>query len=290
MGVFNFMETFFFLSLGITFVLILLLVYHFKQRLATVEAKSDTMFDIMNTMVKEMGVIKAMASRSLSMPPPFFQGGIANPAGPVPTNQGFSQFGQVVPATMNAQDHIHITSLGEHIQSISEDDVSADHDECSDDEDTDEEGEEGSYEEDSDEEGSDDEVVEPTDAGVQEPLSTDLGQSFTRIVVSDTEEAATLVEEVLVVEEPTKPLSVEPTEVELSTVAESKTEAGDADDVSVISELSLDNTLDTQSKTTNYRKMNLGELKQVVLTKGLVQDVGKLKKKELLELLSSTVA
>ena len=56
------METFFFISLGITFILILLLVYHFKQRLSTLEQKSDTMFDIINNVVKEMMVIKTMAS------------------------------------------------------------------------------------------------------------------------------------------------------------------------------------------------------------------------------------
>lgn len=55
MGLFDFVGTFFFLSLGITFVLILLLVYHFKQRLNEMEQKSDKMFEIVNTIVKEMG-------------------------------------------------------------------------------------------------------------------------------------------------------------------------------------------------------------------------------------------
>lgn len=58
MGFFNFIETFFFLSLGITFVLILLLVYHFKQRVTTLEQKCDTMFDILNTMVKELNAVR----------------------------------------------------------------------------------------------------------------------------------------------------------------------------------------------------------------------------------------
>jgi hypothetical protein len=58
MGFFNFIETFFFLSLGITFVLILLLVYHFKQRVTTLEQKCDTMFDILNTMVKELNALR----------------------------------------------------------------------------------------------------------------------------------------------------------------------------------------------------------------------------------------
>lgn len=58
MSSFNFIESFFMLSLGITFVLIVLLVYHFKQRLATMEKKCDTMFDIVQNLVKEMSLVK----------------------------------------------------------------------------------------------------------------------------------------------------------------------------------------------------------------------------------------
>ena len=48
MGFFNFIETSFFVSLGITFILILLMVYHFKERLSGLEKKGDTMFEIIN--------------------------------------------------------------------------------------------------------------------------------------------------------------------------------------------------------------------------------------------------
>ena len=58
MGVFNIIETFFFLSLAITFVLILLLVNHFKQRLTMIEQKCDTMFEIINNIVQEMSSMK----------------------------------------------------------------------------------------------------------------------------------------------------------------------------------------------------------------------------------------
>ena len=53
MPAFNFMETFFFLSLGITFVLLLLLVYHYKQRITKTEDKVDTLFDIIQSLAKE---------------------------------------------------------------------------------------------------------------------------------------------------------------------------------------------------------------------------------------------
>ena len=275
------METFFFLSLGITFVLILLLVYHFKQRLTTVEAKRDTMFDIMNTMVKEMGVIKAMASRPLSIPTPFSM----PPGNSISLDQVFSQMGG---SMQMGSDTIDITTLHDkksHQQIANESD-SDDEESGSDDESS------------SDEEEEDSENEEET-----KPFAAN--EFDDKIVVSDTED---LVEDVLeeVIDETTKPSS--PSNIPLTTedlvephlveeipidrgLANSAEINADTDDMSVISELSLDNTLDTQSKTaTDFRKMNLGELKQLALSKGLVQDAGKMKKKELLELLRTTVA
>ena len=65
----NFMDTFFFLSLGITFALILLLVYHFKQRLSNTEQKCDTMFEIINGMASELNSMKGfLTSRPISNP------------------------------------------------------------------------------------------------------------------------------------------------------------------------------------------------------------------------------
>lgn len=48
------MESFFFISLGITFLLIIMLVYHFKQRIIALEQKHDTMFEIVNNIVKQL--------------------------------------------------------------------------------------------------------------------------------------------------------------------------------------------------------------------------------------------
>jgi len=48
------MESFFFISLGITFLLIIMLVYHFKQRIIALEHKHDTMFEIVNNIVKQL--------------------------------------------------------------------------------------------------------------------------------------------------------------------------------------------------------------------------------------------
>jgi cell division protein FtsN len=64
MEIFNYIDTFFFISLGITFVLILLLVFHFKQRVSLLEEKTDTMFEIINNVVKEIVSIKNMILQS----------------------------------------------------------------------------------------------------------------------------------------------------------------------------------------------------------------------------------
>ena len=54
---FNIIETLFYISLAITFILIILLVYHFKQRIVSLEQKNDTMFEIINNVVKELNNI-----------------------------------------------------------------------------------------------------------------------------------------------------------------------------------------------------------------------------------------
>jgi len=71
MGFFSFMETSFFFTLGITFLLILLLVYHFKQRIITTESKQDTMFEIINNLVQEINNIKTSVALMNRPPTPY---------------------------------------------------------------------------------------------------------------------------------------------------------------------------------------------------------------------------
>jgi hypothetical protein len=71
MGFFGFIENFFFITLAITFVLILLLVYHFKERVSNTEQKMDKMFEIVNNIVKELGFVKNIAMRNMAESNPF---------------------------------------------------------------------------------------------------------------------------------------------------------------------------------------------------------------------------
>ena len=57
---FDFIENFFFVSLGITFALIVLLVYHFKQRITSMERKGDTMYELITNVVKELQFMKKL--------------------------------------------------------------------------------------------------------------------------------------------------------------------------------------------------------------------------------------
>ena len=51
-------ESFFFMSLGISFFLIFLMVYHFKNRVDTLEKNNEALADICQTMVAELEVLR----------------------------------------------------------------------------------------------------------------------------------------------------------------------------------------------------------------------------------------
>ena len=99
MGFFDLLETFFFISLAITFVLIMMLVYHFKGRLVLLEQKCDTMFEIINNLIKEMKNIQAkVVSAPVQQMPCSFGGPMGGPMGGFPMDfmsmlggNGFSQ-------------------------------------------------------------------------------------------------------------------------------------------------------------------------------------------------------
>jgi len=65
---FTLLEFFFFLSLAITFVLIIMLVYHFKGRLVTLEEKYQSVYEIMTSMVKEMRTISGTVANISQSP------------------------------------------------------------------------------------------------------------------------------------------------------------------------------------------------------------------------------
>ena len=155
------MDTVFFLSLGIAFVLILLLVYHFKQRLSETETKCSTMFEIINGMASEMNTIKGVVSQQqqlMAMRQPPMEG--IHDLG-IPVNHLFSQNSQMQEPPVVHHGQNVLTSIGE---------MNNDDDE---------------EEEDSDDEEEEDSDDEPEMEAVKLNIEFD---DSDKIVVSDNEE------------------------------------------------------------------------------------------------------
>jgi hypothetical protein len=250
------METFFFISLGITFVLILLLVYHFKQRLSAIEQKSDTMFDIINNVVQEITSVKTFVVANM-------------------TQNTVSSF---IPASVyESQNNNGIFSQNQYFSQNEQDDVKSD-------EDSDVSDEESEGEEESDEEA--DEEVESDDE---------------RILVSDNESETN----VKIVNIPTSLNEIDDVsdnhDLELDNAVESMDLVESLpeliEDPVVVHKLesSLEEPVNQQEKSgilsvALYGKLTTGELKKLVIAKGLATDVSKMKKNHLVQLLESGVS
>jgi hypothetical protein len=251
------METFFFISLGITFVLILLLVYHFKQRLSAIEQKSDTMFDIINNVVQEISTIKTFVVANIAQRAEF------NVTSPAPT--------AYIPQSIyesQKPNGIFSQISGENYNGEGEVD-SDDYSETSgSDEDTDE---------DSDEDSDDEKILvsdnedEPTVKVISVSIpTTEIGDIEDVSEVNELPDDNDLVESLPVVnvgsEEPIVVHKLESSAAPL--------------DETIVKE-------DVASVAAAYSKLSLSELKKIAISKGVATDVSKLKKPQLIQLLEA---
>ena len=294
MSVFNFLETFFFISLGITFVLILLLVYHFKQRLTSLEQKSDTMFEIINNIVKELGFLKnvtmTMHPSNLTNMAPF----LGN------KNTLSSTFEYLVhPPTMN---EVQLPTDSQNKITLEE--IIECDDDCDDDGDDD-----GDY--DGDDDGDDDSDDDSSIMYTGEDFDIDYSKDILKIVVSDNEDDDNNENNIKIVNINTPELFSEVINIKsfenLDKDSQEKlTDLGELEphiDVQDIPEPVQSETLENVQETTIdelehqindqpilgvahnneiYRKMHIQELKTLVVSKGITQDASKMKKNELL--------
>ena len=259
MGVFNLIETFFFLSLAITFVLILLLVNHFKQRVNTIEQKCDTMFEIINNMMQQ---IDSMVNRMNYMrPPSTFSNNV-----PFSKSTPEVQMSNVDDSNFPSQDSM---VMKDKIV-VSDDDDEDEDDEDEDDEDEDDE------DEDEDEEDYDENDLEYEDAVVaEEPkikiINVDIDDTINveNLEEDEGEESPPDLEEVI-------------PEVQVNEDSEIQIEKVENDASYTEDDKNNENPKDV------YSKMTVQDLKKLVITKGLCSDASKLKKNELLKLLETT--
>jgi hypothetical protein len=231
MGFFNFLETAFFISLAITFVLIMMLVYHFKGRLVILEQKCDTMFEIMNNMIKEL---KSIQARSIAT---------AHAAQNAPVS------GESIPA-------LHQFSGGFPMDLLS---MLG--------------GKGGNV-------FSQNQFLDEEDD--EEDEDNDNATEYKKIVVSDTELESDDDEEdehVKVIHVDISEETITPDDLpDLEEVEPEESVEGEPEDASVGGE-SLDKQVD-------YKKMDISYLRTLVITRGLASDTKKLKKADLVKLLS----
>jgi len=261
MSIFNFIETFFFISLGITFVLISLLVYHFRQRIIVLESKNDTMFEIINNIVKELTNVR---NSILYM----------NPSQMDLMQQQFSNH------TPFDEDFAE--------QPIEHTIIEDEHDEDDDDEEEDENEEEDEEEDDEDDEDDDDEdydeeydtLVDNTQkikVSLEQPVKiVNVNIETTNLDIEEINDLAT--DEFASLEE--DPI------VEIDVNAETVIVNKLVDEIIKTTESEI--IVEETASKDIYKNMNTQQLKQVVITKGLSTNPSKLKKNELLQLLENS--
>jgi hypothetical protein len=299
MGFFNFIETFFFISLGITFILILLLVYHFKQRVCTLEQKGTTMFEIVNGVVKELTNIKrmvmqnSMGSMPMSMPmssPDVNPYSKTNPAILLKPEDLYNTIAPIYPANAN--------------------DVS-EYDESSDEDDYTESDEEGSYDEDglADADADEDNVPESTGVDTTDNIKIinyndviENVDTLEPIENMDSQESELSSEDEVSNENELTVNEVVDTPVVIKLDNDEITETMDeiietVENMDVIEEEHIEEAVIDEieqppvssfvkEKEESYKRMNVNQLKAVVVSKGIATDTTKLKKNDLIKLLT----
>jgi len=256
MGFFNLLETVFFISLAITFVLIMMLVYHFKGRLIVLEQKCDTMFEIMNNMIKEMKNMQIKFSSQNTM---------------LPSNS--IPFSREMPASGGFQIDL-LSMLGNKFQHTPMEYL-------------DENNEEDENENEDDAEDDDE------DDGEEENES-----EFKKIVVSDTEVESDNEddenEKVKVIHidignpdsKPAEIPDLEEVDVEFGDEEHEKDADTEVDAEVEADEEGEEDNKDSLDKPIDYKKMDISYLRTLVITRGLAVDTKRLKKADLIKLLS----
>ena len=320
MGVFSFVENFFFISLGITFVLILLLVYHFKQRMSSVERKGETMFELMSSVVKEINVLKNINSyyeRFFSKSSPDVSVNLSE-IGTEPETLSYNIVDPVESVELHNQRTNAISLTLAEDESASESESESDGDSVTKSvgnvEDDEKESLSSSGEEESgdDEEDSDDDEESVNGSHpplVQEEIMLPPAE-FSHIPPTEpVMESPSLDEPVPIVRvsEDNSPIEMVIDELpeESNRTSDSSlvlVESASSDATHALPESEAEPSADAEnesetisvndgvSRRDGYRKMNVNQLKTVVQSLGLQVDVSKMKKNEIVRLLETTAS
>lgn len=263
MGVFGFIENFFFISLGIAFALVLLLVYHFKNRMSVAEKKSETMYGLLSSVVREIKSLRSMfgVNPVLAKDVPLDMDIVKKKSEPeVPVSAGSE------PEVIT----VNLASSPTNVKIVVSDEEDED-EEYSEDEESESEDEE----ETEDEKESEDEESESEDDEMRvEDLGSDLVLESTDIGVDEIETVSNL---------------------ELEEDVSNKKHESTAD-ISVLSEHNPDELVHEEEPSSivppkqshsieQLKKMNINQLKTIAIQSGITVDTSKLKKHDLITLI-----
>ena len=276
MGIFNYIDTFFFISLGITFVLILLLVFHFKQQIVSLDHKNDTMFEIINNIVKEITYLKSVV---FSHPP-----------------YHLNDHDEIINLTEN---HIQSKQIVENKILVSDEEQDDGDDETDVDNDSDDETD---VDEDSDEDSVDD-SIEDND---EEYKDTNDNNDTVKVINIEIGENIEVSEDIAELsdnndnDDNNNDDNDNNNDNELNKFEENQNITIEETESIIVEKLDTqDNDLDNNKENDKekqiesikevYRKMTLIQLKALVISKGLTSDSSKMRKPELLKLLESNI-
>jgi hypothetical protein len=268
MGLFNMLESAFFITLGISCVLLLMLIYHFKQRISKLEQSNETTFEIMKDMVQEVSNLKiglqnhATLSHQMTQ-----QRNIDNyeyPSG---------SFEKVNVALDQDDDETY----------SDDDELTNDEDEMDEDGSDDETDEDGSEneDEDTDEDGASDDE----DNDEEEEEEKNMAENDIKLVSVDVDADESLnIDDIRDNNEDHESLDDNLDLVEIDTSKLEDIQINKIDSTETLEEPVVSEPI---NKKEVYKKMNVPSLKALVIEKGLASEVSKLKKNELIKLLES---
>ena len=265
MAFFPFIESFFFLSLGITFILIFLMVFHFKQRVEQLEKKHDDIAELCNSLINQVQMLTGVINVKHSKPVGFFP----------ETNSKLTEnitFSTSSPIPLDVPSTLPFPSVvpWEYKKIVVDDSIL--------------EEEELEWEEEED----DDVDVDVEDLEFERELENDIEENERNLeevemevdVSLDLEDNEKKVEPIV-----ENLLPLEETEITVSSEVECSIPTPENENVVVIESNIFLEPEQEETNNENYQKMNVKQLKQIVQAKGLSSDANKLKRDELLRLL-----
>lgn len=287
MPISQYVDTFFFISLGVTFILLFLVAFHFKTRIGQVERKNETLTEICTTLVSEIGLLKtsvqnhSMVTQYDSIP-----------------NVRYSQLDTMIYNDLHKGSRT--TDKTDYIADDVNDDDSSTDTSSSGEEADDEENDEESDEE-NDEENDDNNIIDEENAVsvTVDPVVLEdehkivlMDQSILDVSLVESDSTDDIVDQIIandIVDETMNEIINEiddvdgVEEVELDIQSEMTTQSALNRQLQTSSSVSVQPTGSLKEMSMNgYKKLTIQKLRTVVIREGLCTDPSKMKKQELL--------